>query len=490
MLPLFGQRMLFTTLLLVASLQIAASQTECTKWTKWYNRDRASGTGDWETLADLRKENQDQICEKPSGIDAQLLDGRHYTAGGDKVTINPTTGLICLNRIQNDGRCNDYKVRFCCDPIVVVPECKKWTRWYDRDNESGTGDWETLADLRKDNPGQICEKPSGIDAQLLDGRHYTAGGDKVTINPTTGLICLNRIQNDRRCNDYKVRFCCDPIVVVPECKKWTRWYDRDNESGTGDWETLADLRKDNPGQICEKPSGIDAQLLDGRHYTAGGDKVTINPTTGLICLNRIQNDRRCNDYKVRFCCDPIVPECKKWTQWYDRDNESGTGDWETLADLRKEKPGQICEKPSGIDAQLLDGRHYTAGGDKVTINPTTGLICLNRIQNDRRCNDYKVRFCCDPIVPECKKWTQWYDRDNESGTGDWETLADLRKEKPGQICEKPSGIDAQLLDGRHYTAGGDKVTINPTTGLICENKNQDDKKCNDYKVRFCCDASI
>jgi hypothetical protein len=39
----------------------------------------------------------------------------------------------------------------------------------------------------------------------------------------------------------KVRFCC-PIKEKPNCDskgyKWTTWLDRDNPSGTGDWETL------------------------------------------------------------------------------------------------------------------------------------------------------------------------------------------------------------------------------------------------------------
>ncbi|KAF3849962.1 hypothetical protein F7725_019681 [Dissostichus mawsoni] len=32
---------------------------------------------------------------------------------------------------------------------------------------------------------------------------------------------------------------------------WTDWFDRDNPSGSGDWELSSDLRKENPGKICE-----------------------------------------------------------------------------------------------------------------------------------------------------------------------------------------------------------------------------------------------
>lgn len=43
---------------------------------------------------------------------------------------------------------------------------------------------------------------------------------------------------------------------------WTNWYDRDNPSGTGDWELLSNLRNENPGQICANPIAIEARTVD------------------------------------------------------------------------------------------------------------------------------------------------------------------------------------------------------------------------------------
>ena len=59
------------------------------------------------------------------------------------------------------------------------------------------------------------------------------------------------------------------------------------------------------------------------------------------------------------------------------------------------------------------------------------------------------------LVPEC--WTDWFDRDNPSGTGDWETLSDLRTENPGKICPKPFGIEATTLTGVSVAAAGDVI---------------------------------
>ena len=45
---------------------------------------------------------------------------------------------------------------------------------------------------------------------------------------------------------------------------WSRWFDLDNPSGTGDWETLSSLRKKYPGAICDEPLLIEAVTVDTR----------------------------------------------------------------------------------------------------------------------------------------------------------------------------------------------------------------------------------
>ena len=47
------------------------------------------------------------------------------------------------------------------------------------------------------------------------------------------------------------------------------------------------------------------------------------------------------------------------------------------------------------------------------------------------CKDFEARFCCSKPKPTCEpngEWTQWYDRDNPSGTGDHEVLNLLIKD--------------------------------------------------------------
>lgn len=48
--------------------------------------------------------------------------------------------------------------------------------------------------------------------------------------------------------------------VVAVC--WTKWYDRDNPSGTGDWELLSNLMAENPGEIWYYPMYIEVVTTD------------------------------------------------------------------------------------------------------------------------------------------------------------------------------------------------------------------------------------
>jgi len=83
-----------------------------------------------------------------------------------------------------------------------------------------------------------------------------------------------------------------------------------------------------------------------------------------------------------------------WTQFFDRDNPSGNGDYEITSYLRREYPGRLCSNPIGIDARVIstDAPYYTSG-QSVVISPQDGLQCINA-RNSGRCLDYKVRFCC------------------------------------------------------------------------------------------------
>ncbi|CAL8317945.1 unnamed protein product [Merluccius merluccius] len=132
-----------------------------------------------------------------------------------------------------------------------------------------------------------------------------------------------------------------------------------------------------------------ADVVDGRGTASGH----------LVVLSTLHIDVRC------------------WTEWFDGDDPSGTGDQETLNNLREENLGKICPDPQGIEVMT-----------------TSGII----------------------------SWTEWFDRDNPSATGDWENTINLKKEYPGVICEIPVYVEAVTIDTMTPAmATGQNIFITP-----------------------------
>ncbi|CAL9692704.1 unnamed protein product [Knipowitschia caucasica] len=200
------------------------------------------------------------------------------------------------------------------NPLPVLSEPRCWTKWLDRDDPSGEGDFETLADLLEESPDDVCPEPVDVEALTLAGETPAAAGDTVVMNVNEGFYCKNKDQKDKKCNDYKVRFSCPPEFCKPQLC-WTQWFDRDDPSGTGDWETLADLQKQNPKQICDRPQQIEVVTTVGEHPALSTNQQSLfyifNPLEGFVCKN--SKTQRCLDYKVRFacCCEDKGPKPKK-----------------------------------------------------------------------------------------------------------------------------------------------------------------------------------
>jgi Mucin-2 protein WxxW repeating region len=85
--------------------------------------------------------------------------------------------------------------------------------------------------------------------------------------------------------------------------------------------------------------------------------------------------------------------------------------------------------------------------------------------------------------------TDWYDRDGPGGSGDYETLKDLINEGK-DVCQdsKITLVECQTKAGVDYSEIGEVVTCRKDVGAVCRNKDQSDEKCNDYKIRFYCEA--
>lgn len=94
-----------------------------------------------------------------------------------------------------------------------------WRSWDDRDNPSGTGDWE-VESLHAD-PCQPGEVITNFECRTV-GSHIPAGSTGEVVSCFfNGLVCRKSDQPDNQCLDYEVRFrCCEQAQPAHVCGPW------------------------------------------------------------------------------------------------------------------------------------------------------------------------------------------------------------------------------------------------------------------------------
>ncbi|MBU0667428.1 MAG: hypothetical protein KKC26_08750 [Nanoarchaeota archaeon] len=114
----------------------------------------------------------------------QILE---YVCDGDNYqVINQTCPSVCEN-----GACVKKELLNC-----------DWSLWSDRDDPGGNGDFEPITSL-------CASTPKLVECYTTKGESWNDAGEKYTCDLSYGGRCINSQQSDGRCQDYKVRVCCD-----------------------------------------------------------------------------------------------------------------------------------------------------------------------------------------------------------------------------------------------------------------------------------------
>jgi hypothetical protein len=88
--------------------------------------------------------------------------------------------IVCLQLTQ----CQQTQSTVIKAPIYMAPSCPdcfvsqvcgnfKWTKWFDRDNPSGLGDFETIKDLVSSGG---CAQPTMIECETTSGLSWWKTG--------------------------------------------------------------------------------------------------------------------------------------------------------------------------------------------------------------------------------------------------------------------------------------------------------------------------
>ncbi|XP_053256546.1 mucin-2-like isoform X2 [Podarcis raffonei] len=647
--------------------------------TRWFDEDDPSGTGDYEFFFDILDKYPNDICSEPTAIEVQTLDGTPASETGQIFTTNDArTGFSCIHASQGKGeRCHDYQVRFSCplsfcsggeipstpgpepvtppaptptlkqvesspeipvkggeilstpgpepvtspaptptleeikgSPKIPVKEspstCK--TRWFNEDNPSGDGDQELLFNLIQMHPQEICRMPLAIEVQTVDGIPALKAGQPIAVHDViTGFSCINAEQvKGQLCYDYRVRFTCSapfcsseipptsgPEPVTPPAPTPTlKQVESSPEIPVKGGEIPSTpgpepITSPAPTPTLEEIKGSPKIPVKGGEIQSTPAPEPVTPPAPTPTLEQVQSSpnipAKGDQNQPGAGLEPVTllaptavsPEVKTGSQvqeqacktnWFDRDNPSGTGDYELLSDIMDENEiDTICLDPIAIEVQTVDGIPASETGQQFAVNDSTrGFACVNAHQGKGViCLDYQVRFTCPdsfcgkgqpgvestsavtaaPVLatqetnqfptqgqdqsgltpaastpvdslpvqtttantpidtvpvqttpqspaPVCK--TKWLNRDNPSATGDYELIYYLKKDYPKAICNKPIAIEVQTVDGIPASQTGQIFSRNDAVnGFACINAQQGKRGvCHDYKVRFTCPDSF
>ncbi|KAJ6658779.1 hypothetical protein lerEdw1_019700 [Lerista edwardsae] len=397
-------------------------------------------------------------------------------------------------------------------------ECK--TNWFDRDDPSGTGDWELLSDLWNEKPGESCHQPLALEVQTLDGTPASETGQQFAVNePITGFACINDQQGKGVfCLDFKVRFTCpESFCTRPQPQVTSR--PRSTISSTPQPEPQQTATEQSPkgepesqvtqvsGPKTTSPPIQTPQPQPQQTTTEQNQKGEPQPQVIFIPKTtsppaqtpQHESQQTTSEESQKGGPQPqvtsrprtTVPPAKTPNPEPQQTTNEQKGGPQPQATFRAKttlppiqtpqpEPQQSTSEHGQKGGQATLPVTFTTGKDQSGLEPVaTTPTEPGPVQTARR-----------TTTQVCK--TKWINRDNPLAFGDYELIYYIRKRNPKAICKKPLAIEVQTVSGIPASQTGQIFAVNDVTnGFACVNTQQrNGTNCHDYKVRFTCPDSF
>merc|ERR1739838_169101 len=209
--------------------------------------------------------------------------------------------------------------------------------------------------------------------------------------------------------------------------------------------------------------GCRAKQYKDKSLAQLGQKVQCDPKVGLICKGKDQGiPPICFDYEIRVRC--LIDTCKP---------SVSTTAATTIKETTTEKPAKTTEKPeittkekpttttkATTEKPIKTTEHPTTTKEKPTVKttekPTTTIVPTSTtVQPTTSCHVYK--------------WSEWTNNHYPTSGDDNESIKDI-KNLDLSACTKPLEIEcrAKQYKDKSLAQLGQKVTCDPTVGLICK----------------------
>ncbi|XP_033941694.2 mucin-5B-like, partial [Pseudochaenichthys georgianus] len=360
------------------------STTSCDydcKWSYWNNNkypDPSQDSGDYEPIEQI-KDLDLSVCRKPLEIECRAKRYPNLTLDEllQKVTCNPTDGLICHNKDQSPPPpiCLDYEIRVKC----CVYKCYTTTP---TENPSLTAvtfyekPTTTTTTITKP-PTTITENPTTIPTEkptttTLEVRTNTVAKTTPLTEPLIVHTATTPTENP---STTSVTFTEKPSTTTTITKTPTTITEKQTTT------SIITVKPTTTSKVTEKPTTIRTE----------------NPSTkATITTEKPTTTTTVTENPSTTSCDY---DCK-WSYWNNNkypDPSQDSGDYEPIEKI-KDLDLSVCRKPLEIECRAKRYPNSTLDEllQKVICNPTDGLICHNKDQSPPPpiCLDYEIRVKC------------------------------------------------------------------------------------------------
>ncbi|XP_071344370.1 mucin-2-like [Trachinotus anak] len=409
------------------------------------------------------KPTKTTITEKPTTTTTTTITEKSTT----KPTEKPTTSATTTETYTTTTNC------LLCE----------WSDWINNDYPDPSkdgGDYETI-DKITDPDLNVCSKPLEIECRATQykGVPLKNLGQKVTCNPTDGLVCHNKDQGiSPFCYDYEIRVkCCMNICkssttvtssptttkerpsttsgTTTEKPKTTKVTEKSTITST----TITEQSTTTTTTITEKPTTTTTTITEKPTTTT--TTITEKPTTTTTTITEKPTTTTTTTITEQSTTTTTKPTEKPTT------SATTTG---------KPTKTTITEKPT--TTTTTTEKTTTKPTEKPTTSATTTETYTTTTTNCLLC-----------------EWSDWINNDYPDPSkdgGDYETI-DKITDPDLNVCSKPLEIECRATQykGVPLKNLGQKVTCNPTDGLVCHNKDQGISPfCYDYEIRVKCCMNI
>ncbi|XP_066108498.1 mucin-5AC [Saccopteryx bilineata] len=479
-------------------------EEEC-QWSSWLDVSRPGrgvDSGDFDTLDNLRAHGY-PVCQEPRAVECQAEDapGTPLQVLGQRVECSPTAGLVCYNRDQASGLCDNYQIRvLCCTrracptssgPTPATPPATDRTTQARVTpgttsvlTESSTASPAPVTTTGPTTASTMSRTPAPGTPTPAPGTPTPPPGTSATVRKTlstSGPMPVSSVTTSASTTapgpsevpGAPTSSGASLVSCLQEWCTWTGWIDASypgSEIDSGDFDTFQNLRSKGY-TFCERPSQVEcrAQRFPDTPLALLGQDVVCNNQVGLVCLNRNQLPPICYNYQIRIQCCEWVDVCKDRTV-------------PSVTPAETHSTRTQVTRTTGIPSASTQHR----GASSTQVPPATTAVTPG------------TRAVTPPGTTACRPqctWTKWFDVDFPSPGphgGDLETYSNIVRSGE-KICLRPESIARLECRAESHPEVsierlGQVVQCNPDVGLVCHNRDQPGRfqMCLNYEVRVLC----